>query len=95
MAAAARRWLSAANVSTSVREKPSMVAMRSAEMPWGTVGNRSLNAGLSAVDGDRANGEVPPGHRLDAAGDDQVLMSAAHTHRRHRDRLLGRSRRTG
>ena len=35
-ASAARSWESAANSSTSRREKPSMVAMRSAPMPCGT-----------------------------------------------------------
>src|SRR5580658_4180402 len=47
MATAARRWLSTAYASTSARPKPSMVAIRSAEIPWGTVGNRSRKAGLS------------------------------------------------
>ena len=46
IATAARRWLSTAYSSTSPRANPSIVAIRSAEMPWGTVGNRSLNAGL-------------------------------------------------
>ena len=47
MATAARRWLSRAYSSTSPRPNPSIVAIRSAEMPWGTVGTRSRKAGLS------------------------------------------------
>ena len=84
----ARRWLSTANASTSARSKPSSVAMRSAEMPCGTVGNAARKSGLPAVDGDGSGGEVPARHRLDAARDHQVLVPARHAHGRDRDRLL-------
>ena len=49
---------------------------------------RGPEVGVAAVDGDGAGGEVPPRHRLDPAGDDEVLVPARHAHGRHRDRLL-------
>ena len=45
-AIAQRRWLSAAKASRSPREKPSSVAIRSAEMPCGTNGCSSTRCGL-------------------------------------------------
>ena len=45
-ASAARFWLSAAKASRSSRLKPSSVAIRSAEMPWGTSGCCSPRCGL-------------------------------------------------
>ena len=53
MAFAARSWLRTANSSHCSRLKPSTLAMRSAEMPWGTVGYFSRKAGLppSRVEG--------------------------------------------
>ena len=49
---AARFWLSIAKASTSSRDQPSMVAIRSAPMPWGT------NPVWMLVSGSSANG--PP-----------------------------------
>lgn len=48
IAAAARCWLRAANASTSSRVNPSIVAIRSADTPWGTCGNLARTAGLPA-----------------------------------------------
>ena len=47
MALAARSWLVTARLSQSALLKPSSVAMRSAEMPCGTIGYFSRSAGLS------------------------------------------------
>ena len=47
MALAARSWLVTASSSQSAREKPSTLAMRSAEMPWGISGYLSRTIGLS------------------------------------------------
>ena len=69
---AARSCDSAAYSSTSRREKPSMVAMRSAPMPCGTKPVSKLVIG-SVEPGAAVGGHRHPGHRLDAAGEDQVL----------------------
>ena len=60
IAAAARSWLSTANASTSSRVKPSIVAIRSAEMPWGTSGNISRSAALPDV---KSGGRSSTGQR--------------------------------
>ena len=45
--------------------------------------------GIAAVDRHRSGREAPARHRLDAARDDEILLSAADAHGREGDRLLG------
>ena len=74
------------SASTSSRVKPSRVAIRSALMPCGheagVVGGLRVHRPGAAVGAHRH-----PGHRLDAAGDDQVLPAGAHLLRGDVDRL--------
>ncbi|CAB4586529.1 unannotated protein [freshwater metagenome] len=59
-ARAARFWLSKARASTSSRVKPSMVAMRSADTPWGTKGYIARRAALPTV---KSGGPLGAGQR--------------------------------
>ena len=74
----------------SSRSKPSIVAIRSAETPCGTSGNRSRSDGLPAVKsrapssaGQRDIDSTPP-------RDDEILVAGLDAHGGKRDRLLSR-----
>ena len=90
-ASAARRWLSARQASTWSRVNPSRVAIKSAETPCGTVGNRGPESRIRTIDGVVAGADAPAGHGLDAARHDEVLLAAADTHDGDSDGLLAQA----
>ena len=86
-----RRAAASAARSASIcsRAKPSSVAIRSAPMPCGT--NASVQVGVRVErPGAAVGAHRHARHRLDAAGDDQVLPARAHLLRRDVHRLEAR-----
>ena len=84
-------WLSQAKRSTSSRVKPSIVAIRSAEMPCGTIGKRSRRSWLLPSDPPPSEPIGTRDMRLDAAADDQVLHAARDAHGGEVDGLQARA----